>query len=180
MLEKMATSELATVGGGCFWCLEAVFDQVKGVESVESGYMGGHVDQPSYRQVCGGNSGHAEVVQIHFDPEVVSFRELLEIFFAIHDPTTLNSQGADVGTQYRSVIFYNTAAQVATARAVIQEHAPSFKSPIVTSITASTRFFEAEESHQEYFAHNEGAPYCQMVVVPKLEKFYQSFSAKRK
>ena len=180
MLEKMATSELATLGGGCFWCLEAVFDQVKGVEAVESGYMGGHVDQPSYRQVCGGNTGHAEVVRIHFDPDVITFRELLEIFFSIHDPTTLNSQGADVGTQYRSVIFYNTAAQVATARSVIQELAPSFKLPIVTSITASTRFFEADASHQEYFAQNGDAPYCQMVVAPKLEKFYQSFSAKRK
>ncbi len=176
----MATSELATLGGGCFWCLEAVFDQVRGVESVESGYMGGHVDQPTYQQICGGNTGHAEVVQIHFDPEVITFRELLEIFFAIHDPTTLNRQGNDVGTQYRSVIFYNTAEQVATARAVIQELTPTFPSPIVTSITASTRFFQAEPYHQEYFANNGGAPYCQLVVAPKLEKFYKYFSAKRK
>ena len=180
MLEEMATSELATLGGGCFWCLEAVFDQVKGVEAVESGYMGGHVDQPTYRQVCGGNTGHAEVVQIHFDPDVITFRELLEVFFAIHDPTTLNSQGADVGTQYRSVIFYNTAAQVATARSVIQELTPAFASPIVTSITASTRFFMAEESHQEYFVHNGGAPYCQAVVAPKIAKFQKYFSAKQK
>jgi peptide-methionine (S)-S-oxide reductase len=176
----MATSELATLGGGCFWCLEAVFDRVRGVESVESGYMGGHVDQPSYRQVCSGNTGHAEVVQIRFDPDVISFRELLEIFFAIHDPTTLNSQGNDVGTQYRSVIFYNTAEQVATARSVIQELAPTFGSPIVTSITASTRFFEAEASHQEYFARNGEAPYCQMVVAPKVAKFEKYFSAKKK
>jgi peptide-methionine (S)-S-oxide reductase len=180
MLEVMAISERATLGGGCFWCLEAVFDQVRGVESVESGYMGGHVDQPSYRQVCTGNTGHAEVVQIHFNPEIVTFRELLEIFFAIHDPTTLNSQGNDVGTQYRSVIFYNTAEQVATAKAVIQELQPTFSSPIVTSITASTRFFIAEDSHQEYFAHHPEAPYCQLVVAPKLAKFQKYFSAKQK
>ena len=180
MLEGMAKSELATLGGGCFWCLEAVFDQVRGVESVESGYMGGHVEQPSYRQVCSGNTGHAEVVQIRFDPEVIAFRELLEIFFAIHDPTTLNSQGNDVGTQYRSAIFYNTAEQVATARAVIQELAPTLPSPIVTSITASTRFFQAEDYHQEYFDHNGDAPYCQLVVAPKVAKFQKYFGAKQK
>lgn len=180
MLEKMAISELATLGGGCFWCLEAVFDQVKGVESVESGYMGGHVDQPSYRQICTGNTGHAEVVQIRFDPTVITFRELLEIFFATHDPTTLNSQGNDIGTQYRSAIFYNTAEQVATAKAIIQELAPTFDAPIVTAITASTRFFQAEDYHQEYFANNPGAPYCQLVVGPKLAKFQKYFSAKQK
>ncbi len=176
----MATSELTTLGGGCFWCLEAVFDQVRGVESVESGYMGGHVDQPSYRQICSGNTGHAEVIQIRFNPEVITFREILEIFFAIHDPTTLNSQGNDIGTQYRSAIFYNTAEQVATARAVVQEIAPTFDAPIVTAITASTRFFQAEDYHQEYFAKNPTAPYCQLVVSPKVEKFQKYFSAKQK
>jgi len=180
MLEEMATSELATLGGGCFWCLEAVFDQVRGVESVESGYMGGHVDQPSYRQICSGNTGHAEVIQIRFNPEVITYRELLEIFFAIHDPTTLNSQGNDIGTQYRSAIFYNTAEQVATARAVIQELAPTLGAPIVTAITASTRFFQAEDYHQEYFAKNPTAPYCQLVVSPKVEKFQKNFTAKQK
>jgi len=180
MLEEMATSELTTLGGGCFWCLEAVFDQVRGVESVESGYMGGHVDQPSYRQICSGNTGHAEVIQIRFNPEVITFREILEIFFAIHDPTTLNSQGNDIGTQYRSAIFYNTAEQVATARAVVQEIAPTFDAPIVTAITASTRFFQAEDYHQEYFAKNPTAPYCQLVVSPKVEKFQKYFSAKQK
>jgi len=180
MLEEMANSELATLGGGCFWCLEAVFDQIRGVESVESGYMGGHVDQPSYRQICSGNTGHAEVIQIRFNPEAVTFRELLEIFFAIHDPTTLNSQGNDIGTQYRSAIFYNTAEQVATARAVIQELAPTLDAPIVTAITASTRFFQAEDYHQEYFAKNPTAPYCQLVVSPKVEKFQKYFSAKQK
>ncbi len=180
MLEEMVTSELATLGGGCFWCLEAVFDQVRGVESVESGYMGGHVDQPSYRQICSGNTGHAEVIQIRFNPEVITYRELLEIFFAIHDPTTLNSQGNDIGTQYRSAIFYNTAEQVATARAVIQELAPTLGAPIVTAITASTRFFQAEDYHQEYFAKNPTAPYCQLVVSPKVEKFQKNFTAKQK
>ncbi|MBY0506464.1 MAG: peptide-methionine (S)-S-oxide reductase MsrA [Bryobacteraceae bacterium] len=176
----MANTELATLGGGCFWCVEAVFDQARGVESVESGYMGGHVEQPTYRQISTGNTGHAEVIQIRYDPAVITFRELLEIFFAVHDPTTLNSQGNDVGTQYRSAIFYHTAEQVATARAVMLELAPTFSSPIVTAITAATRFFIAEDYHQEYFAKNGEAPYCQLVVAPKVAKFHKYFSAKQK
>jgi len=165
--------EVATLAGGCFWCLEAVYDQVKGVESVESGYMGGHVTNPSYRQVCGGQTGHAEVVQITFDPQAVSFRDLLNIFFTIHDPTTLNRQGADVGTQYRSAIFYHSPEQQAAAKAVIAEleAARLWSSPIVTEVAPAQTFYIAEDYHQEYFAHNGGQPYCQAVVAPKVAKF---------
>jgi peptide-methionine (S)-S-oxide reductase len=165
--------EVATLAGGCFWCLEAVYDQVKGVESVESGYMGGHVTNPSYRQVCGGQTGHAEVVQITFDPRVVSFRDLLNIFFTIHDPTTLNRQGADVGTQHRSAIFYHTPEQQAAAKAAIAEleAARLWPGPIVTEVAPAQTFYIAEDYHQEYFAHNGGQPYCQAVVAPKVAKF---------
>ena len=165
--------EVTTLAGGCFWCLEAVYDQVKGVESVESGYMGGRVANPSYRQVCGGQTGHAEVVRITFDPQVVSFRDLLNIFFTIHDPTTLNRQGADVGTQYRSAIFYHTPEQQAAAKAVIAEleAARLWPDPIVTELAPAQTFYIAEDYHQEYFAHNGGQPYCQAVVAPKVAKF---------
>ncbi|PDW01951.1 peptide-methionine (S)-S-oxide reductase MsrA [Candidatus Viridilinea mediisalina] len=170
-------TELATLGGGCFWCLEAVFDQLQGINDVVSGYMGGHVDNPSYRQVCDGNTGHAEVVQVRFDPAQLSYGELLEVFFAIHDPTTLNRQGNDVGTQYRSVIFYHSAEQQATAQALIAElnERKLWPNPIVTEVTAAPVFYPAEDYHQEYFVQNGRQPYCQMVVAPKVAKFRKQF-----
>jgi len=165
--------ETTTLAGGCFWCLEAVFDEVKGVESVESGYAGGHIQNPSYRAVCDGETGHAEVVQVRFDPSIVSFRDLLNVFFAIHDPTTLNRQGADVGTQYRSAIFYHTLEQKETAEALIHElnKQKIWDSPIVTEVTALDNFYAAEDYHQEYFARNPTQPYCQAVISPKVSKF---------
>lgn len=174
--------EIATLGGGCFWCLEAVYDQLNGVISVESGYSGGQVRNPSYREVCSGRTGHAEVVQITFDPAVVSYRELLEVFFTIHDPTTLNRQGADVGTQYRSVIFTHSPEQEATARAVIQEleAAHLWPDPIVTEVVPAQPFYLAEDYHQEYFAHNGGQPYCQVVIAPKVAKFRKHYLNKLK
>lgn len=174
--------EIATLAGGCFWCLEAVYDQMKGVDSVESGYMGGSTPNPSYEEVCSGRTGHAEVVRLTFDPTVVTFREILEVFFLIHDPTTLNQQGNDVGTQYRSAIFYHSAEQKKTAETVIaaltQEH--FFNHPIVTEVAAASRFFVAEDYHQEYFARNPFQPYCSYVVGPKVAKFRQSFAEKLK
>src|SRR5262249_10163354 len=156
-------------------CLEAVFDNLKGVKSVESGYMGGHVDKPTYRQVCGGDTGHVEVVRITFDPQEIGFRDLLEVFFSIHDPTTLNRQGGDVGTQYRSVIFYppdenHQAAQEALATL---NAAPPWPDPVVTAVEPATKFYVAEDYHQEYFANNSSQPYCQLVVAPKMKKFQQ-------
>jgi len=167
----------ATLAGGCFWCLEAVFDDVKGVHGVESGYAGGHVDNPTYRQVCDGNTGHAEVVQVHFDPNIVSYRDLLNVFFAIHDPTTLNRQGNDVGTQYRSAIFYNNDDQKMIAESLIEElnSQKIWGSPIVTQVTPLDRFHMAEDYHQEYFARNPYQPYCQAVVAPKVAKFRKHF-----
>lgn len=169
--------EVATLAGGCFWCLEAVYDQLRGVISVESGYSNGHVMNPTYREVCNGNTGHAEVVRITFDPSVVSFRELLEVFFTIHDPTTLNRQGADVGTQYRSAIFYHTPEQERIAREVIAEftQAKLWKNPIVTEVTPVENFSVAEDYHQEYFVNNAYQPYCQMVVAPKVNKFRKHY-----
>ncbi|MCC6539452.1 MAG: peptide-methionine (S)-S-oxide reductase MsrA [Bryobacterales bacterium] len=172
--------ETVTLAGGCFWCLEAVFDEVRGVESVESGYMGGAADDPTYEEVCGGETGHAEVVQIRFDPSVVSFGELLEIFFNVHDPTTLNRQGNDVGTQYRSAIFFHTPEQEQTARAAIAAMTAVFRDRVVTEVTPAARFWVAEAYHQEYFARNPRAGYCQFVVAPKVAKFRQYFGAKRK
>jgi peptide-methionine (S)-S-oxide reductase len=167
----------ATFAGGCFWCLEAVFDQVKGVESVESGYTGGHVKNPSYREVCYGNTGHAEAVQIHYDGNVVSYQELLHIFFGIHDPTTLNRQGADVGTQYRSAIFYHNEDQKNIAEKYIKdlEMQKIFDNPIVTEVVPLDTFYVAEDYHQEYFAKNPYQPYCQAVVSPKVAKFRKGF-----
>jgi peptide-methionine (S)-S-oxide reductase len=167
----------ATLAGGCFWCLEAVFDQVKGVESVESGYTGGHTKNPSYREVCNGNTGHAEVVQIRFDPSIISYRDLLNVFFTIHDPTTLNRQGADVGTQYRSAIFYHDDEQKQIAAEAIKElNAPKiWDNPIVTEVTKFDKFYVAEDYHQEYFAKNPYQPYCQVVVAPKVAKFRKHF-----
>ena len=174
--------EITTLAGGCFWCLEAVFDEMDGVFSVESGYMGGSVKNPSYREVCAGSTGHAEVVQVTFDPAITSFREILDVFFAIHDPTTLNRQGNDVGTQYRSAIFYHTPEQKATAEAVIGELTAKkvWKDRIVTEVTPATQFYAAEDYHQEYFQNNPSQPYCQFVVSPKVAKFRSKFGAKRK
>lgn len=174
--------EVATLAGGCFWCLEAVFDDLQGVTDVVSGYSGGQRPNPTYEQVCTGTTGHAEAVQITFDPATLSYRELLEIFFAIHDPTTLNRQGADAGTQYRSAIFYHSEAQRAAAEALIAELDASGKwpNPIVTEVTAFAAFYPAEDYHQEYFRNHRGQPYCQVVIAPKLQKFRQRFSLQLK
>ncbi len=165
--------EVATLGGGCFWCLEAVYDQLRGVTDVVSGYSGGQVVEPSYEQVCGGRTGHAEVVQVTFDPAVISFRQILEVFFTIHDPTTLNRQGADVGPQYRSAIFYHSPEQKATAEQVIADLTARklWDRRIVTEITPFERFYPAEAYHQEYFARNPYQGYCQAIIAPKVAKF---------
>ncbi len=169
--------QTATLAGGCFWCLEAVYDEIKGVHSVESGYAGGHAPNPTYRQVCDGDTGHAEVVQIHFDPNVVAYRDLLNVFFAIHDPTTLNRQGADVGTQYRSAIFYHDEEQKRIAGELIEELNAQkiWDKPIVTEVTKLDKFYAAEDYHQEYFARNPYQPYCMAVVAPKVAKFRKHF-----
>ena len=179
---EQAGREIATLGGGCFWCLEAVFDDLRGVETVESGYMGGQKPNPTYAEVCGGGTGHAEVVQVTFDPEVVTFRGILEVFFVIHDPTQLNFQGNDVGTQYRSVIFYHSPGQKALAEQVITDLnvAKLWKDPIVTEIAAASTFYIAEDYHQEYFALNPFQPYCRAVVAPKVAKFRRQFLKKLK
>ena len=175
-----AGNAIATLAGGCFWCLEAVYDGMKGVSSVESGYMGGKAANPTYEQVCGGDTGHAEVVRITFDPAMVSFKELLEVFFVIHDPTTLNRQGNDAGTQYRSAVFYHTPQQKADAEEVIARlgAAELWSDPIVTELAPATTFYMAEGYHQEYFARNPRQPYCQAVVVPKVAKFRKHFLEK--
>jgi peptide-methionine (S)-S-oxide reductase len=172
------TTQTATLAGGCFWCIEAVFDQLKGVASVESGYMGGKTLNPTYEDICTGNSGHAEVVRIAFDDSVLSFRELLEVFFVIHDPTTLNRQGNDVGTQYRSAIFFHSPEQQADAQAVIANlnAAKIWNDPIVTEVTPVSMFYIAEDYHQEYFARTgDRNPYCSFVVAPKVAKFRKQF-----
>jgi len=178
----MKNLQTTVLGGGCFWCLEAVFDRLEGVTAVESGYMGGHVDNPTYRQVCNGDTGHVEVVRITFDPTQASFNELLDVFFAIHDPTQLNRQGDDVGTQYRSVIFYTSEEQYREAKKKIEQltAARAWPNPIVTSLEPAGKFFIAEAYHQEYFANNGSQPYCQMVVAPKVKKFEQKFAQKMK
>ena len=163
-------STIATFGAGCFWCVEAVFEQLEGVSSVVSGYMGGDTKNPSYREVCGGRSGHAEIVQIHFDPDTISYATLLDWLWRSHNPTTLNQQGADRGTQYRSAIFYHSEAQKETAlrsKADAQKHFPD---TVVTEVTPASEFYEAEEDHQDYYRLNGSAPYCQMVIAPKLSK----------
>jgi peptide-methionine (S)-S-oxide reductase len=169
--------QVATLAGGCFWCLEAVYDQMKGVSSVESGYMGGTMANPTYEQVCGGSTGHAEVVQIKFDPALVSFSDLLQVFFVIHDPTTPDRQGNDVGTQYRSAIFYHSPEQKATAERVIADigRAGLYRDPIVTEVVPASSFYAAERYHQEYYARNPNQPYCQYVVAPKVAKFRKHF-----
>jgi peptide-methionine (S)-S-oxide reductase len=178
----LSGKETATLAGGCFWCLEAVYDDLKGVERVESGYMGGLVPNPTYDDVCTGRTGHAEVVQITFDPKAVSFRELLEIFFVIHDPTTLNRQGNDMGTQYRSAIFYHSPEQKQIAEETIGEltREKVFPSPIVTQAVPAGTFYVAEDYHQEYFARNPFQPYCTYIVSPKLAKFRKHFADKVK
>jgi peptide-methionine (S)-S-oxide reductase len=174
--------EIATLAGGCFWCLEAVFDDLKGVATVESGYMGGQTVNPNYEQVCSGGTGHAEVVRLTFDPSVVSFKEILEVFFVIHDPTTLNRQGNDAGTQYRSAIFYHSAEQKAAAEQVISNlnSARIYEDPIVTEVVAASQFYVAENYHQEYFQRNPAQPYCAFVVRPKVAKFRKHFVEKLK
>lgn len=172
--------EVATLGGGCFWCLEAVFEQLRGVAKVESGYSGGATANPTYREVCNGNTGHAEVVQVTFDAATTTFREILEVFFAIHDPTTLNRQGADVGTQYRSVIFYHTPEQQSVAEQVIAEldAAKIWDRPIVTQVVPAAEFYRAEDYHQGYYRDNPGQGYCQAVISPKVAKLRKNFAAK--
>lgn len=176
--KQSADLEVATLGGGCFWCLEAVFDKLQGVTSVESGYCNGKTVNPTYKQVCNGDTGHAEVVRVTFDPKAVSFREILEIFFAIHDPTTLNQQGNDVGTQYRSGIYYHTPGQKQAAEQLIAEltAAKAYADPIVTEVVPAGFFYVAEDYHQEYFVNNEFQPYCQYVVAPKVAKFRKKFA----
>lgn len=175
MTEQKATEQFqrATLGGGCFWCLETVYAELRGVVKVESGYAGGHLPNPTYRQVCEGTTGHAEVVQITFDPAELKFRDLLNVFFTIHDPTTLNQQGGDVGTQYRSVIFYHDEAQRRQAESIIREldEKKLWENPIVTAVEPLATFYRAEDYHQEYYSNNPNQPYCQAVVAPKLAKF---------
>jgi peptide-methionine (S)-S-oxide reductase len=181
-MQGSKTMETATFGAGCFWCVEAMFESLKGVDSAVSGYSGGHVKKPTYKEVCNGTTGHAEVIQVHFDPSIITYEELLEAFFLAHDPTTLNRQGADVGTQYRSVIYYHNPEQEKLAREYTDklERSGAFSDPIVTEISAFDVFYAAEDYHQEYFALNPDQPYCSRVVGPKLDKFRKVFKAKLK
>lgn len=174
--------EVITLGGGCFWCTEAVFEQLKGVEKIESGYSGGTVPNPTYEQVCSGDTGHAEVSRITFDPKVISLKEVLEVFFTVHDPTTLNQQGNDVGTQYRSVIFYRNAEQKTVAKQVIKEieAAKIWDGRIVTDVSPFKEFYKAEDYHQEYFRLHGQQPYCRVVIAPKVAKFREHFRDKLK
>jgi peptide-methionine (S)-S-oxide reductase len=174
--------EQITLGGGCFWCVEAVFDELKGVTNVVSGYSGGTVVNPSYRQICTGTTGHAEVIQVTYDPALATTRQVLEVFFTVHDPTTLNRQGADVGTQYRSVIFYHTPEQKAVAEQLIAElnAAKIWKSPIVTELSPFKAFYPAEDYHQEYYKQNGSQPYCRIVIEPKVTKFRKQYHEKLK
>ena len=180
--QPQTSFQIATLAGGCFWCLEAVYDQLKGVHEVVSGYSGGDVEQPTYEAVCAGITGHAEAIQLTFDPQQISFREIVQVFFTIHDPTTLNRQGADVGTQYRSAIFYHDAAQKQIAEQVIWEIKSSrlWEDPIVTEVAPYTGFYPAEDYHQEYFQRNQYQPYCQVVIAPKVAKFRKEYFEKLK
>jgi peptide-methionine (S)-S-oxide reductase len=182
MDSKAGKTEVATLAGGCFWCLEAVYDRLEGVISVESGYTGGHTPNPTYKRICDGDTGHAEVVRVTIDPSSVSYRELLEVFFSIHDPTTPNRQGNDVGTQYRSAIFYHSPEQKAEAEQIIRELSAekAFGAPIVTEVVPAAEFYMAEGYHQEYFEHNPNQPYCQFVVAPKVAKFRQKWAKRLK
>jgi peptide-methionine (S)-S-oxide reductase len=181
-MAETTNREIATLAGGCFWCLEAVYDDLNGVASVESGYMGGDVANPTYKQVCTGTTGHAEVVRITYDPGVISFRDLLEVFFTIHDPTTLDRQGGDVGTQYRSAIFYHSEEQRIVAEQVIADLARQgiWEAPIVTQVTPAGTFYQAEDYHQEYFRQNGEQPYCRLVVEPKVVKARKTFMSRLK
>lgn len=173
--------EIATLAGGCFWCVEAVFDDIIGVESVESGYIGGHVPNPTYKQICNGDTGHAEAIRIAFDPDVIGYGDLLDIFFHVHDPSQLNRQGNDVGTQYRSAIFPHSPEQAAEAKAAIERAQPDWPGKIVTTIESDAAWYVAEDYHQEYFAREgAGNGYCVMVVAPKLAKFRKSYAARLK
>jgi peptide-methionine (S)-S-oxide reductase len=173
----MGKTELATLAGGCFWCMEAVFDDLNGILSVESGYSGGHVANPTYRQVCSEVTGHAEAVQLTFDPAMISYKDILNVFFAVHDPTTLNRQGNDVGTSYRSAIFYHSDEQKNVAQEVIRKLTAQklWPNPIVTEVTKFDKFYIAEDYHQEYFANNPDQPYCRVVVAPKVAKFRKQY-----
>ena len=175
-------TEVATLGGGCFWCLEAVYEELRGVVKVESGYSGGHVPNPTYRQVCSETTGHAEVVHVTFDPDVLTFRDILDVFFTIHDPTTLNRQGADVGESYRSVIFYHDEKQKLIAEEIITELDAKriWRNPIVTGVTPFDEFYVAENYHQEYFRNNAYQPYCQVIIAPKVAKFRKQYLEKLK
>jgi peptide-methionine (S)-S-oxide reductase len=179
-MSQQAATEVAILGGGCFWCTEAVYLEVRGVTRVESGYMGGTAANPTYEQVCAGTTGHAEVVRLAFDPNVISYRDLLEIFFTIHDPTTLNRQGNDVGTQYRSAIFFTSPEQEATARRVMAEMAAVWDAPIVTQIVPEDTWYKAEDYHQNYFAQHPLQGYCAFVVAPKVAKFRKTFAERMK
>ncbi|MCA0236509.1 MAG: peptide-methionine (S)-S-oxide reductase MsrA [Bacteroidetes bacterium] len=173
-------TEIATLGGGCFWCVEAVYQDLQGVLKVESGYSGGHIDNPSYREVCSGLTGHAEVIQVTFDPAVISFKEILEVFFTVHDPTTLNRQGNDTGTQYRSAIFYHSPQQKTIAEEVKAASAEIWDDPIVTEITPFDKFYKAEDYHQNYYKDNPNQGYCSFVIAPKVKKFRQKWAHKLK
>jgi peptide-methionine (S)-S-oxide reductase len=179
-MTNQTATEVAILGGGCFWCLEAVYLEVRGVSMVESGYMGGHDPAPTYEEVCAGNTGHAEVVWVQFDPAVISYHDILEIFFTIHDPTTLNRQGNDVGTQYRSVIFYGSPEQEVTARQVIAEMACVWDGPLVTEVQPVGTWFRAEDYHQDYFRQHPLQGYCAFVVAPKVAKFRKTFTDRLK
>ena len=179
-MNEQTGTEVAILGGGCFWCLEAVYLEVRGVTRVESGYMGGQVLNPSYEQVCTGQTGHAEVVRLEFDPSVISYRDILEIFFTIHDPTTPDRQGNDVGTQYRSAIFFTSPEQETTARKVMAEMAAVWDAPIVTQIVPQETWYKAEEYHQNYFAQHPLQGYCAFVVAPKVQKFRKTFAERLK
>ncbi|HMU34015.1 MAG TPA: peptide-methionine (S)-S-oxide reductase MsrA [Pyrinomonadaceae bacterium] len=178
----MATLERATLAGGCFWCTESVFDELRGVESVVSGYSGGHKDSPTYQEVCTGSTGHAEVIQIEFDPAEIDFSDILRVFFTVHDPTTLNRQGGDIGTQYRSSVFYHSEAQKQVAEAVIREidAAAIYPNPIVTEVVPFEKFWPAEDYHQEYFVNNPNQPYCSAVIAPKVAKFRKMYAERLK
>ncbi len=174
-ITSVETQEIATLGGGCFWCTEAVYQELKGVQKVESGYTGGRSDNPSYREVCSGLSGHAEVVQLTFDPAIISFGDILRVFFTVHDPTTLNRQGNDVGTQYRSVIYYHSAEQKLMAEAVKLEAQEIWDHPIVTEISPIGKYFKAEDYHHNYFKNNPNQGYCSFIIAPKVKKFRDKF-----
>ena len=175
-MSEQTAGDVAILGGGCFWCIEAVFLEARGVTRVESGYMGGHVDHPTYEAVCNGTTGHAEVVRLEFDPSVISYHDILEIFFTIHDPTTLNRQGNDVGTQYRSVIFTTSPEQEAVARTVMAEMAMVWDAPLVTEVLPQETWYKAEDYHQNYFAQHPLQGYCAFVVAPKVAKFRTTFA----